>query len=253
MKTLSLAKFLMVALTSIFMFLATEGMSAPADSLCAYQGEAFRSFPGTSDSAGILPLPPLDTLILWAKQHSPLLHEQDALIAKNTADAHRMKKILLDAVKVNSGLQYGNYGDPTINKLSTGWQSGVSIQFSLYQLFGFKDMVKVYQGEKNVSAFKKDEVEMDITELVTQLYNNTQGQKAMLKIRSEGSYSAYSHMKMAEKEFNEGSIEVGELSRVTEIYTKAQADYAQCFNDLKNYYMQLQIVCGVPLTGNNLN
>ena len=106
-------------------------------------------------------------------------------------------------------------------------------------------MVKVYNGEKSVSMFKKDEVEMDIAELVTQLYNNVQGQKAILKIRSEGNYSAYSHMKMAEKEFNEGSVEVGELSRVTEIYTKAQVDYEQCVNDLKNYYMKLQIIVGV--------
>ena len=43
-------------------------------------------------------------------------------------------------------------------------------------------------------------------------------------------------------------VEVGELIRVTEIYTKAQADYAQCLNDLKNYYMQLEIVVGVPLS-----
>jgi len=235
MKHLTLIRFLIAAALSVCMLWPNESKASINDSLQIT----------TADTSGFLPLPPLDTLIMWAKIHSPLVHEQDALIAKNTADAHRMKKILLDAVKLNSGVQYGNYGDPTVNKLSTGWQSGVSIQFSLYQLFGFKDMVKVYNGEKSVSMFKKDEVEMDIAELVTQLYNNVQGQKAILKIRSEGNYSAYSHMKMAEKEFNEGSVEVGELSRVTEIYTKAQVDYEQCVNDLKNYYMQLQIIVGV--------
>ncbi len=201
-----------------------------------------------TDTSVILPLPPDDTLIAWAQAHSPLLKQQDALIEKNTADTKRIKKSLLDLFKLNTGIQYGNYGDPTINKLSTGYNMGASVQFSLFQLFGYKNQVDVYNAEKKVSMFKKDEVAMDIAVLVTQLYNNTQGQKAMLKIRSEGSYSAYSHMKMAEKEFNEGSVEVGELSRVTEIYTKAQADYAQCLNDLKNYYMQLEIIVGVPLS-----
>jgi outer membrane protein TolC len=235
MKHLTLIRFLIAAMLSVCIFWPAESKASVTDSLSM-----------AADSGGFLPLPPLDTLILWAKLHSPLVNEQDALIAKNTADAHRMKKILLDAVKLNSGFQYGNYGDPTVNKLSTGWQSGLSVQFSLYQLFGFKDMVKVYNSEKTVSMYKKDEVEMDIAQLVTQLYNNVHGQKAILKIRSEGNYSAYTHMKMAEKEFNEGSVEVGELSRVTEIYTKAQVDYEQCVNDLKNYYMQLQIIVGVP-------
>jgi hypothetical protein len=50
---------------------------------------------------------------------------------------------------------------------------------------------------------------------------------------------------MAEKEFNEGSIQLGELSRVSEIYTKTRADREVTLNDLKNYYMQLQQFCGI--------
>ena len=237
MRTFALNSILITLLTAGLLLFSNESKAQLADSLF-----------NVSDTGGILPLPPADTLIYWAQSHSPLLKEQDALIEKNTADTKRIKKSLLDLVKLNTGIQYGNYGDPTINKLSTGYSMGASVQFSLFQLFGYKNQVDVYNAEKKVSLFKKDEVAMDIAVLVTQLYNNTQGQKAMLKIRSEGSYSAYSHMKMAEKEFNEGSVEVGELSRVTEIYTKAQADYAQCLNDLKNYYMQLEIIVGVPLS-----
>jgi hypothetical protein len=53
---------------------------------------------------------------------------------------------------------------------------------------------------------------------------------------------------MAEKEFSEGSVEIGELSRVVEIYTKAQVDYELVINDLKNYYMELEQLVGVPLS-----
>lgn len=200
------------------------------------------------DSADILPLPPLDTLIVWAEANSPVLKGQDALIEKNTADTKRVKKLLLDAVKLNAGVQYGNYGDPLVNRLETGYNSGINLSFSLYQLFGWKNQVQVYNAEKKVSMFKKDELDMSIKQMITILYNDTRGRKAILKIRSDAAYSAYSHVKMAEKEFTEGSIEVGELSRVTEIYTTALVAYEQVMNDLKNSYMEIELATGVPLT-----
>jgi len=192
-------------------------------------------------------LPPLDTLIAWAELNSPMLKQQDALIEKTTSDSKRIKKILLDAIKLNANFQNGNFGDPTANKLLTGYSAGASLQFSLYQLFGYKNQVAVYNAEKKVSQFKREEVQMDLRKLVTMLYNAVLSQNNILKIRSEGTYAAFTHTKMAEKQFAVGGIEVGELSRVTEIYTKAQVEYEVTVNDLKNAYMQLEIMVGVPL------
>jgi outer membrane protein TolC len=186
-------------------------------------------------------LPPLDTLVEWAQKKSPLLKEQDALIEKTNADSKRVKKLLLDAFKVNANFQNGNYGNPVVNQLQTGYSTGVSMQFSLYQ-------VQVYNAEKKVAQYKREEVDMDLRKLVTILYNNVMAQKNVLKIRSDANYAAFSHVKMAEKEFSEGSVEIGELSRVVEIYTKAQVDYELVINDLKNYYMELEQLVGVPLS-----
>src|SRR5271156_5938439 len=111
MKTLTLTKLILIALLGILAFMPLASKAAAADSLAAVR-DTSRFFPQATDTGGILPLPPLDTLIKLALDHSPLMHQQDALIAKNTADAHRVKKILLDAIKLNTGVQYGNYGDP---------------------------------------------------------------------------------------------------------------------------------------------
>ncbi|HWB64160.1 MAG TPA: TolC family protein [Chitinophagales bacterium] len=206
------------------------------------------TLPAPVDTTAELILPPLDTLYAWAELLSPTLKGQDALIEKNTADAKRVKKILLDAVKLNAGIQYGNYGNPLITQLETGYSTGATVSFSLYQLFGYKNQVQVYNAEKKVSEFKRDELDMDLRKLITILYNNILAQRNILKIRSSADFAAYSHVKMAEKEFTEGSLEIGELSRVTEIYTKAQVDYELAVNDLKNYYMQLEQLVGVPLS-----
>jgi outer membrane protein TolC len=192
-------------------------------------------------------LPPLDTLVEWANAHSPMLKQQDALIEKTTEDTKRIKKILLDAIKLNANFQNGNFGDPTANKLLTGYSAGASLQFSLYQIFGYKNQVGVYNAEKKVAYYKREETVMDLRKLVTILYNAVLSQNNILKIRSDGTYAAFTHTKMAEKQFSVGGIEVGELSRVTEIYTKALVEYEVTVNDLKNAYMQLEILVGVPL------
>jgi len=201
----------------------------------------------TDSTSSDLVIPPLDTLYKWAEVNSPVLKGQDALIQKTVDDQKRIKKILLDAVKLNSGVQYGNYGDPTINKLSTGYSSGVSIQFSLYQIASYKNMINVYGDEKHVAEFKRDELVMALRKAIFLAYNNIMTQKNILRIRSEATYAAYSHMNMAEKEFNEGSVAISELSRVTEIYTKAQVDYEEALHDLKNNYMDLELMVGRPL------
>ena len=193
-------------------------------------------------------LPPLDSLFVWAEQYSPTLKGQDALVEKTTEDQKRIKKILLDVVKLGSSIQNGNYGNPTVNQLNTGYSTGASLQFSLYQIFGYKNQVKVYGAERKVAIYKKDELVMDLRKLITILYNNVNGQKNIMRIRSDATYASYSHMKMAEKEFNEGSIAIGELSRVTEIYTKSQVDYEQSLNDLKNFYMELEQIVGRKLS-----
>jgi outer membrane protein TolC len=200
-------------------------------------------------SGNDITLPPLDTLYEWARLLSPTLKEQDALIEKTIQDEKRIKKILLDPFKLNANLQYGNYGDPLINALETGYSAGASVQFSLYQIFGYKNQVKLYAAEKKVAQYKKDELNMDLKKIVTILYNDIMSQKNILKIHSDATYAAYAHVKMAEKEFSEGSVAIGELSRVSEIYTKAQVEYEQSINDLKNYYMELEQLVGQPLNG----
>ena len=192
-------------------------------------------------------LPPLDTLFVWARLLSPTLKEQDALIEKTIEDEKRMRKILLDPFKLNANLQYGNYGDPLINALETGYSVGASVQFSLYQIFGYKNQVRLYNAEKKVAVYKKDELAMELKKLITILYNDIMSQKNILRIHSEANYAAYAHLKMAEKEFSEGSVAIGELSRVQEIYTKAQVEYEQSINDLKNDYMELEQLVGQPL------
>ncbi len=205
---------------------------------------------GKSTGNDELIIPPLDSLFVWAEARSATIKIQDALIEKTSADTRRVKKSWMDAIKFNANVSNGQYGNTIINETQVGYSYGPSISLSLYDLASNRDLTNVYKAEEKVAAFKREEVIFELHKFITLLYNNIQSEKNILKIKSEAVNAAYVHQKMAEKEFNQGAIAVGELSRVTEIYTKAQTEVETTINDLKNYYMQLEQFCGRRFNNN---
>ncbi len=189
-------------------------------------------------------IPPLDSLYKWSEENSASLRMQDALIEKTSADTRRVKKQWLDAFKLNGNIKSGSYGNAVINQVETGYSYGPGISFSLYEIASRRNLVDVYKSEEKIANAKKEEAQFELRRIVTLLHNNARTQKNILKIKSDAVNAAFVHEKMAEKEFQQGAITLGELSRVSEIYTKAQTELELTINDLKNYYMQLEQICG---------
>jgi outer membrane protein TolC len=204
----------------------------------------------TTRDSDQLPLPPLDTLYHWAELFSPSLKQQDALIDKATADTKRVKKSWMDAIRVGANFRTGNYGNTVINQTETGYSYGPTVSFSLYDLASSRNLVQVYKAEQKVALFKREEVIFELRKIITVLYNNVQVQKNILRIKYEAMNAALVHLTMAEKEFSQGAIAIGELSRVAEIHSKTQTEAEITLNDLKNYYMQLEQFCGKSFSSN---
>lgn len=198
----------------------------------------------------VLNLPPIDSLYVWAELNSANIRIQDALIEKTDADLKRIKKQWLDAFKFGANIKTGSYGNEVINQVETGYSYGPYVSFSLYEIAGHHNLVDVYRAEGKVATSKKDQAIFELRRIVWSLFNDIQLHKSILEIRSESVNSAYVHVKMAEKEFSEGAIALGELSRVTEIYSKAQTDLVLTINDLRTSYMELEQLCGKSLNEN---
>ena len=71
------------------------------DSLTAYT-ETTEGFLGVADTR-IGPLPPLDTLILWAQQHSPLVKQQQAQQQLVNDEQQKMNQRLLMEIEKLKG------------------------------------------------------------------------------------------------------------------------------------------------------
>ena len=171
----------------------------------------------TIEEVDLLSIPPLDSLYKWAEQTSFIIKQQDALIEKTEADTRRVKKQWLSALQVSANIRGGTYGNAVVNQMETGYTYGPILTISLYDIVSHNDQVEIFKAEEKVAGFKREEIVFETNKVVAILYNSVQAQKKILKIKSESVNSAYIHVKMAEREFAQGSVEVGELSRVPEI------------------------------------
>ena len=87
MRTLAFKSIFIILLTGGLLLFASQSKAQFADSLF-----------NVSDTSAVLPLPPADTLIYWAQNHSPLLKQQDALIEKTLALMHEQELAAVEGV-----------------------------------------------------------------------------------------------------------------------------------------------------------
>ncbi len=202
-------------------------------------------------------LPQLETLIATALKHSPLLKKQNSEILRDAYEVKRIKKYWLDALSVGTSYQVSTAGQIIMDQMNQGYAVSAldqenkgylltfSLRFSLYDVWGRNNQVKVAYHELQSAVHQKDIYAQQIRQQVIFLYNRLKRALKLLAIRSEARQAAEVHRQMAEKEFVEGEIPVSELARVTEIEAKAiegfetvQIEYMEAFQQLENFIGQ---------------
>jgi len=196
-------------------------------------------------------LPPLEAVLAHVLLHAPRLKMQDALIEKNHYTLARAKLDLLDGVTAGVSTTYGSYGNTVLDEISLGMTAGFSIRFSLFDLFSQRSRRGTFRKELEVSIHKRDEIREDVQRLIIALYNKVLLTQRLVGIKSEARRTTEVHLRMAEAEFAQGDIPVSELARVTEIASKARAEYETARYDYITAYAQLENLLGTRL--NTLN
>lgn len=209
--------------------------------------DAQSSNPTQTANIQTLNLPQLDTLYALAYIHSPAIHMQSAFITKTHEATKQSQKLWLDAFKINANYRQGSYGNSVVNQLEVGYTVGPSVSFSLYQLFGVRNQVKANEAEEQMAYYKREQMYTELRMQINRLYWAIKSQQQILQIKTEAVNTSFSHLKMAEKEFQENQITIGELSRVTEIYNTSRTALEICMNEMKIYYMDLEELVGLKL------
>ena len=221
------------------------------------QGNSYELISGDPDSTSIPKLPPLDQLIDSAKIHSPLIVSQIDNIMFEEADIYSRKRDILKSLAVYSNYAYGNLGTTTVdpnsnrqvglssNSATNFFQVGLQFKLDLYTIFDRKNLI---QKEKYEVAFaRKQEKEMiqTVKETIIQQYYAIELTKKLLAIYASTKQAAYINLKMAEKQFLDGEIDIADVTRVSNSLAAASVEFEKTKSQYLISYELLELVIGI--------
>lgn len=192
-------------------------------------------------------LPPLDRILAYAVAHSPRLKQQDALVEQNRQQVGRVRLEWLDGITAGVSSTYGSYGNAVLDEIAVGVQGTVGVRLSVLDMIGGKSRRNLFRQELEVARQKREEVRVEEQSVVIDLYHRLELAGRLVSVHSGALQAAQVHEQMAETEFAQADIPVSELARVTEIASKAQAEYETARSSYLSLYAQLENLLGVSL------
>lgn len=207
-----------------------------------------------------IPLPKLEQLIDSAIIISPLLDRID--VVKKIQERHVIssKRDFLRGVALTSRYNYGNAGVFTTQE-STSLQTfstlnssvtsqylvGVNINMPIDFLVDRKNKITIEKLRVDELDQQKEIIKLQIIQQITQYYYKVKLNYSLLKIQADKLQVDELNVLMTQKLFYKGESTVSELSRVTEIFNKAQIDFETTKIEYQKTIFLLQKATGITL------
>lgn len=200
---------------------------------------------------------PLDSLINIAMENSPTLDYYDATISKAGFQVEFIKRMWHNNVYGFFNYSTGDQriltgasnmpGDVTTSNIATGYRAGIQVNIPLYEITGRKSRIRLHEEEKNAAIHKKEELNLELRMHIIAEYYKMLGYYEVVKVRSEGFEAMRTYHLVAEQEFRDGIIALGELSQIKNSLSQAEV----YFQDAKYLFMgtlhAFAALIGVPV------
>jgi outer membrane protein TolC len=202
-------------------------------------------------------LVPLDSIIDLAIANNPGIKAQDALIIAGNEQVKLGRREWQNGVFVsfnqnigNQMLFYDSNNEPLgtqSQSTTTGYRLGFNVNVPLYWFFARSTRINIFKQELNISRETKEKLKIDLARIVISEYNNMLSAHQLLLIASNSRSSARIVMDMANQQFKQGDISIGEYTSVMGIATKTESDYEIAKSNFYTWYEQLERLIGVRL------
>lgn len=206
--------------------------------------------------ANRLQLQPLPALVRAAMENAPGLKIQDYKMDNRAEQMRLIRKDWLNNFQFagNVLLNNGLYMDAieTINsnaysltnRRNVAYNVGLVFRLPAAQLTNRSNQLKIEQNELQIERLRKDELQSEITNAVTELYEEIRLQQEMLRIRTESLETYKLALKLAETYFEQGEESLEGYSRAISQKTRAEEELAQTKNRLLMSVLILEELCG---------
>lgn len=202
-------------------------------------------------------LVPLDSILKLAVINNPGMKAQEALIKAGKEQIKLGRREWQNGVFVsynqnigNQTLFYNTNQEPVgtqSQSLSTGYRLGLNINIPLYWFFARNNRISIYQQELEVRKETNEKLKQDLQRIVIGEYNNMLSTHRILLIASNSRSAARMLMDMANQQFQQADISIGDYTSIMGLASKAESDYEIARRDFYTWYEQLEILVGTRL------
>lgn len=183
------------------------------------------SVPAQTDTMDVIPhsaLPPLALVLESAVRTHPAIERNRASVQRSEAELSSMKKRWLDGLTMDAGMQWGAYGDRTVDKLLLGSRVGFTLRVSLWDLLSQANTNDQYTAVVEEAKRSVEVTQQSILREVISVYNEAALAERLYAIAVREHISARINAQTARQQFTEGEILMSELSRITVIESNAE-------------------------------
>ena len=220
----------------------------------AQQGQAFDI---SKDNIELM-LPPLETIIDSAIAKNPYVKFRDLQIVVNSKKLKSDRADWTRDIGFQTDVRFGTFNNfasnvvegqnpalsSTINS-QTNYGIGGYIRIPFYDFINRKNQIKQSKAEieqaKSYSLVQRDELRQS----VIRQYNELIIKQRILRIKTKYVETSRIHMEMVEKSFINGTITLTEYSSLTEIASRAEADFETSKMEFRTAYMILEEIVGM--------
>ncbi len=205
-------------------------------------------------------LPNLETLIDSAITNNPYVRYRDLQIRVNENKLNADRSQWTRNLGIQSDVRYGTFDNFSMNtsegsnptRFATRsnqfvYGAGAYIKFPIFDMINRKNQINLAEFEvgqaQNMAEVQRNEVRQS----VVRQYNQVILTHRLLRNKSKYIESARINGAMAEKEFQNGVIAIGEYTRISEIVSRAESDFETARADFMTSYMILEEIIGYKL------
>lgn len=210
-------------------------------------------------------LPPLGNLIDSAIANNPYVRYRDLQIIVNKCKYNADRSQWLRNMGVQTDIRSGTFDNFSTNTSEgqnpslfatrsnqTNYGIGAYIKFPLYDLVNRKNQINLSRTELEQAESMAEVQRDEVRQLVIRQYQELVLAQKLIRNKSKYFETAKVSMAMAEKEFQNGVIPVGEYSRISEIVSRADDDFETARINFITSYLILEEIVGIKFNINNL-
>ena len=200
-------------------------------------------------------IPPLQTLIDTAIARDPYVKFRNLQLIINECKLRASQYDWTRSLGIQFNLGYGNFynysssattgvtpHDVATNRSETKYNGAFYIYMPLYMVIGRRSQIILAKTEIEQSQNMAEVQRNETRQLVIRQYNDLILKQRLFKLKLKYLETARINLQIVEKEFTNGVIAVTEYTRISEIVSRAEADYEGCRIDFLTAYMVLEEV-----------